>query len=66
MSVIQIVETATYIILFCLSMWSLTAVRFDKLCFTSNPHKVRLLLILLSFAIAYLGTQFLFSLTIYR
>lgn len=66
MSVIHIVEVGAYIVMFALSMWALTAVRFDTLCFTSNPQKVRLLLILLSFALSYLATQFLFSLTIYR
>lgn len=62
----QIINILTYLLTFALSFNALSSIRFDKLCYVNNPNKVRLLLILLSMALAYLVTQFIFGLTIYN
>ena len=66
MNVITWVEYFVYFITFALSMYALSSVKFDKFTHVSNPTKVQLLWILLSTAIAYGVSQFIFALTIYN
>lgn len=66
MRVETMVEYFVYFTSFCLCMYALSGVKFDKFTHVSNPTKVQLLWILLSTGLAYVVSQFIFALTIYR
>ena len=66
MNVTTAIEYFVYFSTFCLSMYALSSVKFDKFTHVSNPMKVQLLLILLSTGLAYVVSQFIFALTIYN
>lgn len=62
----RLLKTIVYLGSFAASLYALSSVRFDKICFVSNPNKVRLLLILLAMGIAYLVSEYLLGLTVYN
>ncbi|MDQ0360480.1 DUF1146 domain-containing protein [Breznakia pachnodae] len=66
MRVETMIEYFVYFASFCLCMYALSSVKFDKFTHVSNPTKVQLLWILLSTGLAYVVSQFIFALTIYR
>lgn len=54
-----IVDDILYLLMFGVSFYALSGIKFDKLMFVSNPNKARLLIILLSMSLSYLTVQFL-------
>lgn len=51
---------------FVVAFYGLSALDFSKFAHTSNPQKIYVLLFLFSLGIAWICTQAVFSLTVYR
>ncbi len=60
------IETLTYIASFGFSLYALSALKFDELCYVKEANKVRLLLFLLAMGLGYLVGQFILMITIYN
>ena len=55
----QILSITVYLLSFFASFYALQAIQFEKFCNTKKPGNVQALLLLLSFALAYLVGQFI-------
>lgn len=58
-----IVKISIYIICFVASFYAISCVQFEKFTNVKQPLKVQLLMLLLSFALAYLVATFLMGLS---
>ncbi len=62
----DILNISVYIMSFAFCLYAISAINFEKICYVSNPYKVRLLMILMAIGLAYLVAQFLLMITIYH
>lgn len=55
----KIISTVIYLIAFVTSFYGLSSIQFEKFCNVKKPAQVQILLLCLSFALAYPIAQFL-------
>ena len=55
-----------YLVSFFICFYALSCIKFDRLCYVSEPNKVRLLLLLFAMGLGYLVAGFVLELTIYH
>ncbi|MCF0258522.1 MAG: DUF1146 domain-containing protein [Erysipelotrichaceae bacterium] len=66
MSTLPYVQLIVFFVLFGISFYALSCVKFDKFCKIDPPARVYVLLFLLSLILAYLSSQAILSLTVFN
>lgn len=62
----SIIDIIVFFMCFGLCFYAISSVHFDRFCSVKEPGKVRLLMFLLSLALAYICQEAILQLTIYN